>query len=178
MRRRELTDACERGAIRERRPGDEGVGNSNRVELAPSGRMAEQSLALGREADVTVVLGEEERTDPEAVPREQRLTGLAVPDRDREVAVQAAEEVEPPLGVRLRDHLGVGRRREATAELLELGAKLDVVVDLAVLHHPVAAALVAQRLVAALEVDDREPVVGHAEAAVEVEAHAVGTAMP
>jgi hypothetical protein len=64
------------------------------------------------------------------------------------------------------------------AELLELGAELDVVVDLAVLHHPVAAALVAQRLVAALEIDDREPIVGHAEAAVQVEADAVGTAMP
>ena len=122
--------------------------------------------------------GEEERTHAEAIPRQEELLALPIPDREREVAVQALEEVRPPLLVRVGDHLRIRLRREAVAERLELLAKLDVVVDLAVLHHPEAPALVGDRLVAAVEVDDREPSVRHPEAGVEIEADSVGTAMP
>lgn len=60
---------------------------------------------------------------------------------------------------------------------LELPSKLDVVVDLTVLHDPESAALVAQGLIAPFEVDDGETSVRHAEDVVEIEADAVRAAM-
>ena len=140
--------------------------------------MPEQRLGLGREAEIAAVRREEERPHSEAIPRQKELLALPIPDREREVAVQTLEEGRPPLLVRVGDHLRIRLRREAVAERLELLAQLDVVVDLAVLHHPEAPALVGDRLVATVEVDDREPRVRHPEAAVEIEPDAVRTAMP
>ena len=175
--RRELANAREGGALRQVRPRREGLDEAGRIELAAPLRVPQQRLRLGREAEVAAELGEEERSHAEPVAREEELFLLTVPDGEREVAVQALQAVRAPLGVRVRDHLGVGRGREAVAERLELLRQLDVVVDLAVLHHPVAARLVGERLVAAGEVDDREAGVDHPEAAVQVEARAVGAAV-
>ena len=69
--------------------------------------MAQQRLRLGGEADVAAELGEEQRPDAEAVARQQQLLPLAVPDGDREVAVEALEAAGAPLLVGVRDHLGV-----------------------------------------------------------------------
>ena len=175
--RRELADARERRALREVRPRREGLDEAGRVELAAPLRVPQQRLRLGREAEVAAELGDEERPDAEPVAREEELFLLTIPDGEREVSVQALQAVRAPLGVRVRDHAGVGGGREAVAERLELLRQLDVVVDLAVLHHPVAARLVGERLVAAREVDDREAGVDHPEAAVQVEARAVRAAV-
>ena len=178
VRRRQFPDPHEGRPIGQRRPEREDVGDSPGIELARRPWMPEQRLGLGREAEIAAVRGEEERTNSEAIPRQEELLALPIPDREREVAVQTLEEVRPPLLVRVGDHLRIRLGREAVAERLELLAKLDVVVDLAVLHHPEAPALVGDRLVAAVEVDDRESSVRHPEAGVEIEADSVGTAMP
>ena len=177
VRRRKLPDSHEGGAVRQRRPGGERVHDPDWVELAPRRGVAQERLRLRREADVAPELGEEQRPHAEAVARQQHLLPLAVPDGDGEVSVQAIEEARAPLLVGVRDHLGVARRREPVPELPQLVHQLDVVVDLAVLHHPVAPALLAEGLVAAGEVDDRQPRVRHPEGPVEVEPGAVGTAM-
>jgi len=57
----------------------------------------------------------------------------------------------------VRDHLDVAVAPEAVPTRLELGAKLDVVVDLPVADAHDLAGLVGDGLVAGLEVDDREP---------------------
>ena len=54
------------------------------------------------------------------------------------------------------DGLNVGVRPEAMAEGLELGAELQVVVNLAVENHVPAAVLAVQRLRASGDVDDRQ----------------------
>ena len=76
------------------------------------------------------------RTEP------RRVSGPAVP---------------APLGVGGQQYLRVAVGFEAHPVPLELSAQLDVVVDLAVEHHPDRLVLVRHRLVAALEVDDRQP---------------------
>ncbi len=139
--------------------------------------MAQERLPFGAEDQVAVGLGEEQRANAEAVAREEQLARLSIPDRDREVAVEAVEAPRSPLLVRVSDDLGVGRRREHVPERAQLVLQLDVVVDLAVLHDPVPAILGRERLVASLEVDDRETRVRHPEAPVEVEPDAVGTAV-
>ncbi len=60
------------------------------------------------------------------------------------------------LLVEMDEDLGVRVRRETVAAALQLTAQLAVVVDLAVLDDGDAAVLVGDRLVAVLEVDDRE----------------------
>jgi hypothetical protein len=75
------------------------------------------------------------------------------------------------------DDLGVAGGHEAVAERLELGAQLDVVEDLAVLHRPVAAAFARERLVTVGEIDDRQARVDHPEPAVEVHCRAVRPAV-
>ena len=63
------------------------------------------------------------------------------------------------------------------AERPQLLPQLDPVVDLAVLHHPVATVLGRERLVAGDEIDDRKARVDHPETSVEIEAGAVGAAV-
>ena len=77
----------------------------------------------------------------------------------------------------MREHLGVAVRAKPVAGALELAAQLLVVVDLAVLDDGDRAVLVRERLVARLEVDDREPARGEADVAVDERAVGVGAAV-
>ena len=178
VRRRQLANAGERRSIRQGRPHGERVGDPDRVELADRLRMPEQRLRLRGEAQVAAVVREKERPDAEAVPRQEDLAPLAIPHGDREVAVQPVEAADAPLLIRMCDHFRVRRGRELVPQPGELGPELDVVVDLPVLHDPVAPTLVAQGLVAAVEIDDRETRGRHPEPAVEIQADAVRAAVP
>src|SRR5438552_14050604 len=80
-----------------------------------------------------------------------------VPDRHREHPAQAGCERLAVLLVQVEQHLGVAARAESMAGPLELAPQLAVVVDLAVLDDVNRPVLVPDRLVAGLEVDDREP---------------------
>ena len=90
MSRRELANPLEGRVIGKRRPEREHVGDSDRVELAPRGRMAEERLGLRGKAEVASEPGEEQRPHAESVAREEELPPLAIPDRDGEVAVEPA----------------------------------------------------------------------------------------
>ena len=84
----------------------------------------------------------------------------------------------PVLLVEVDDDLGVGFRREDVPLLLERGAQLHVVEDLAVEDDPDAPVLVGDRLPAALEVDDAQPRVGEADVRIPVEAETVRAPVP
>ncbi len=139
--------------------------------------MAQQRLGLGGEAEVTARLGHEEGSHAEAIPREEQLPPVAVPDRERELAVEALQTCRPPLLVGMDEDLGVAGRPEHVTELAQLDPELQVVVDLAVLHPPVPAAFISDRLVAVGQVDDGEPRVDHPEAVVEVQPDTVRPSM-
>ena len=172
---RQLAHADEGGPVGQDRPGRERLYETERIELSTGGRVTEERLRLRREAQVPVELGEEQWPYAEAVASEEELLLAPIPNREREVAVQMVEAVHTPLVVRVRDDLGVRGGLEAMSELTKLPLELDVVVDLAVLHDPVPAVLVRERLVAAGEIDDRKARVRHPEPAVEIQADAVGT---
>jgi hypothetical protein len=72
------------------------------------------------------------------------------------------------------ENLGVALRRKPVAAALQRGAQLAVVVDLAVLDDLDRAVFVPDRLVAALEVDDREAPDGERDGPVDERAVAVG----
>ena len=83
----------------------------------------------------------------------------------------------PALLVEVDEHLGVALRRELVPGALEPLAQLAVVVDLAVVDDLDAAVLVADRLVAAREVDDRQAPRRKRDAALDERAGAVGAAV-
>jgi len=75
------------------------------------------------------------------------------------------------------DHLGVALRPEDVPERDELRDQRLEVVDLAVEDHDDRAVLVVERLLAGGEVDDREAPVAEADARLDVQPAAVGTAV-
>src|SRR5260370_165568 len=87
----------------------------------------------------------------------RRLAAQDVPGQKSEHANEVAEEGVAALLIRVQHALGVGVRRHRVAKPDQLRSKLGVVVDLPVEDDPQRAVLIADRLVAAGEVDDRQP---------------------
>ena len=121
--------------------------------------------------------GEVDRLDAEVVAGQGEPLLVAVPDRQPEHAVEAVERVVPPLRERLEHDLGVGVGREGAAERLQLGAQVEVVVDLAVVGDHVAPVGGVHRLLAVGDVDDGQPPVREPAGAVGHDAVAVGPAV-
>ena len=165
---RELADVAEdRVRRRDRVEGEE------RLERVEVDLAARERTELRRERELAGVVAVVERLDPVAVAREHEPARPGVPDRDGEHAAQAARELRPVLLVEVHEHLRVGMGAERVPLALELAPQLGVVVDLAVLDDDAGAVLVRDRLVAAGEVDDREPPGGEGDGAVGVLAGAV-----
>ncbi len=169
---RELLDVDE---DRERRR--HAVEREERVQRVEADVAVLQRVELRGEAELAAVQPVGERLDPEAVAREHEPAPRRVPDGDREHAAQALPEPVAPLLVAVDEHLGVGARAERVARRLELAHQLAVVVDLAVLDDDDRAVLVRDRLVAAVEVDDREPPCGDSDSLADVHALRVGAAV-
>ena len=166
--------ACPREDRERRGHGVERQKTFERVEVDLTAR---QRAQLRRELEAVVLDAVIERLDPVPVAREHESALASVPDRDREHAAQPLRERLAPLLVRVRDHLGVAVRAEAVAGAHKLVGELRVVVDLAVLHDDDASVLVRNRLVAGVEVDDREAPRGEPDRAVDERPVRVGAAM-
>ena len=147
------------------------------VDLAVGQPRGDQRLDLRGEAEAPGPARVEERLDPEAVPGEDEPPGRAVPDRQREHAVQPRDAVGPVVLVEMDDRLAVARGLEAMAARLELRAEFPIVVDLDVAHDPHRAGLVHERLRAAGHVDDGQPAVSERRLAVDPASLAVRPAL-
>jgi hypothetical protein len=157
----ELEDAGEDGPGRHRRPEGEGLIEPDRIEGARQRRVAsEQRLDLAGEDDPAPVLGVVKRPHPQPIAGQRQSPAARVPQPDGELSVEPRERLLAPGLVGVDDHLGVAGRPEGVPQRLQFGAQLAVVEDLAVERHPQRAVLVAQRLLAGREVDDRQPGVG------------------
>ena len=137
----------------------------------------EKRLDLGGEEHPLAVLVDVERLLAEAVAGEEQPALAAVVDREREHPVRPLEHPDAVLRVEGEQHLGVRVRPERIAALEELGAELDVVVELAVVGDPELPVRRAQRLVAALDVDDRQAPVAETDVAEDLGAAIVGAAV-
>src|SRR5690606_9090229 len=118
-----------------------------------------------------------ERADAGAVARQHQALAARVPERDRELAVEALDEAVAVAVVEVDDHLGVGAGAEGVALALQLLAQFEVVEDLAVEDGPDRPGAVVQRLLAGGRVDDRQSGVGQANAGGEVDSVGVGAAV-
>src|SRR5439155_7953981 len=129
------------------------------VDLAFGQPRGDQRLDLRGEAEAPRPARVEERLDPEAVPGEDEPPGRAVPDGEREHAVQPRDAVGPVVLVDVDDRLAVASGLEAMAACLELRSTLAIVEYITVAHYQRLDGLVHQRLRAAGYVDDGEPAV-------------------
>ena len=98
----------------------------------------------------------EQRLLAEPVARKQQRARARVPERERVHAVERVDEVTAVLLVQMHENLGVRPRSEE----MTLGGKPisqgPEVVDLAVEHAVNGVVFVAERLVAARDVDDAQ----------------------
>ena len=152
---------------------EEGVA---RPRIDPWRRQAggEQRLGFGGEGQATGGLEVIQRLDAERVAGQQQALGGRVVERDGVHAAQALGEARAVAAVEMQRHLAVGLGGEIDPR--QGLALLDVVVDFGVGHQRRAAGL-AQRLIAGLEVDDRQAALDHGEAAGLEAPRAVGTAV-
>ena len=105
------------------------------------------------------------------------MTRLAVPDRDREHAVEPPPGHVGPLPPGREYHLRVAAGREAVSKGAQLVPQCAIVVDFAIEDDDVTSVLAEDRLIASLQIDDAEPTHAEAEIAVHEGALAVGPTM-
>ena len=96
------------------------------VEHARLRGMHRERAPLGGEDDPSLRLEPDHRLLAEAVANEVEAPFLAIPQGEREHAVEALHAGGSPLLVGAQHDLGVRLGAEAMAELLELFAKLEV----------------------------------------------------
>src|SRR5436190_8041590 len=68
----------------------------------------------------------------QAIARNEQCVRAAVPDGKREHAAQPLDRSNPPLTIGGEQDFSVGSRPEVVAALGQIGAQLEIVVDLAV----------------------------------------------
>src|SRR5216683_289008 len=177
MTRRQLVDAPQDrsrcGDVLER----EVLRDRPRIDVAWHGRVGQKGFELRAKHQVRADLGVVEGLDPDTVAGQDQYAAPDIPDRKGEHAVEVAEEAVAPLFIGVQHALGVGVRRHRVAEPDQLRSKLGVVVDLPVEDDPQRAVLIADRLVAAGEVDDRQPPATERDALANARSFVVGPSM-
>src|SRR5690606_29398702 len=97
-----------------------------------------------------------ERLDAEPVPRQEQRFGTTVPQRECEHSVETIEAALAPLLPGMHDYLGIASGAEYVTLSYEFLGKLPEIVDLTVVRYDDGFIFVIERLLAALEVDDRQ----------------------
>ena len=178
MRGRQAADAGIDGV----RIGDVAEGEEilDRRRVDPPGEFGQgqQAAELGGEGESAIrqqrVM---QRLLAQPVARQQQLAAVAVVEGEGEHAGKPLDAIGAPLLPGVQNGLGVRAGAIAMAELLQLGAHRLVIVDLAVEADDDGAALIGHRLMAASQIDDRQPAMAEGEMRLEMEAVPVRPAM-
>lgn len=139
-------------------------------------RVGENSLGLRAEQHAVRQRIIEQRLDAHAVADEEQFLAPDVPQREREYAVEMADDLLTPLEIAAQQDLGVAAGPEPVTFRLERLTEFPEVVDLsAVGDHgePVR----RHGLVPALNVDDRQPPVAERHVPVQPDSFVVGSAV-
>src|SRR5690606_22929670 len=99
-------------------------------------------LHLGAEQQAGAVLGAEERQDARPVPGEDQPAARAVPERERELAMELPYEVQAVVFVERDEDFRIGTGPESVAPAFEFGPRFQIIEDLAVEDHLDGAVLV------------------------------------
>ena len=127
------------------------------VDFPRQARQRKQALELAGEEQPARLVAVDERLFAQPVAAEDQAAVLGVPDGDGEHAVEMREALRPFVFIEVNDAFGVALGAELVPRPFQPPPQVAVVVDLAVEDDPNRFVLVSHRLVAAGQVDDREP---------------------
>ncbi len=164
----ELADAFEQRGRRRHVAISEIVPEGRAIDATRNAGNREDRLDLGREEQHAIRLMEEQGLLTVAVTGEQQTLPVRVPEGEREHAAEARHARRSPLLVRMHDGLGVGAGAERVPLRDELLAQRLKIVDLPVEDDLHRAVLVRHRLVSGGQIDDGQPPVREAHAALAV----------
>ncbi len=148
-----------------------------RVDLPRHAGHFQHALQLAGEQQPARLVPIDQRLLAQPVAGQEQLPPPGVPEGEGEHAVQVREHLRPLVLVEMDEHFRVALGAEAVAGPLQPAAELAEVVDFAVEDDPHRAVLVGHRLLAAGEVDDRQPAMAQGDSgqwAVAVASRAVG----
>ena len=150
-------------------------GDARRIARRGDGAAGEKRLDLRRDAHRFLIVCVVQRLDSVRIAREEHGPRSRIPDAEREHPAQLRQHRRPLLSVHPQKHLGIRGGVEILAGCPELVAQLAIVVDLAVEDDGQIALAALHRLIGAIaDVDDRQPAVSEADAAVFAEPVAGG----
>ena len=137
------------------------------IERARMGGVGENSLDLAGEAHGVADQRDKQRFGPDRIPRKHQPLVRAVPERDREDALDAGEQLVTPGKIARRQDLGVAMRAEYRSEIArELGTERGLVIDLAIVRDGDPPARIAHRLASSCrQVANGQPPVREADGA-------------
>ncbi|MNQ87423.1 hypothetical protein D3C85_1026450 [compost metagenome] len=115
-----------------------------------------QGLDLRSEVPVALMLGVEQRLDPQAVTHCQHQAALTVEQHHRELAAQAVEPGQARAAVQVQGDLAVRGGLEGGTVSFELGADAFVVVELTIDHDHQVTFVGNDRLHAVVQADDAQ----------------------
>ena len=147
------------------------------IDRGRHGARGEQRLDLRGEVEDIALPRPMQRTDADAVAREQHDALGEVEQHEGELPLELREQILAVLLVEMHDQLAVAAAAEDMAARLQLGLALRVVEQLAVADHGDGAVLVEDWLLAVTKPDDAEPLLDGADARCEQGAGLVRPAM-
>src|SRR6267143_5841337 len=109
--------------------------------------MFEDGLDLGSEAEPAVLLIEVKRLDARAISGQNEVFTVSIPKRDRIVAFDLMNKIEPAFFIKMQDGFRVSAGSIDMAALFQAFAQFSVVVNLSVENQPDAIGATAHRLV-------------------------------
>src|SRR5262249_53252417 len=118
-----------------------------------------------------------QRFDADAISGKQQSPGSLIPDRKTEHAAKLYHGLFTVFLVEMHNHFGVGLRLEDMSLGLEELAQLAIVIDFPVKDDPYASILIGDRLMASIQVNDREPAKAETDRSRRVVTFVVGTTM-
>ena len=136
-----------------------------------------KSLDLGRKREAAVRIGPVERLLADAIAGAEQLVTANIRKRERKHPTKARGQSRSPGSIPVQQDFCVAVGPEAMPLALEFGTQFEVVVDLAVERDDELPILGGHRLLAARDVDDRQPTMREAEAGAQVQTGTIWTAM-
>ncbi len=157
MTRRKLADILKNG--QRRRDVGEGEIGAECIHVDSAGEVLrpQDRFHFRSKIESSVVAGDKQRLDSQAVASEKKGFGLLVPDGKGEHAAESVHACRSPGGMGVQDDFGVGAGDEMIAERDEFLADLLVIEDFPVVDDAAAAVFGKNRLSAGMQIDDAEP---------------------
>ena len=150
----DLLDLGEHGPLAHHSPEANRLDQRARIDRQRHFPVGEQSLDLGGEDEGLAIRPPEQRADAEGIPQEMDGACVAVPDGDRELAVQHAGHAGAVLLIEVQQDLDLGVGGKDMALGGEGCAQLAVIINLAIEDDGNRLVLVEDRLLAGCHIDD------------------------